>query len=180
MKLARGVTTASSVPLLLQSGRVRPSLEASSVLVRLMCGSRQGQLEAPAWSLPLPELRLPRCALQQQQQQQHSVRTRNSALHDAARVLHQGSSPALACAWTCHTTGCCPAVCRYVVAELGPRFVAEMRKMIRNKTYSMVRVQQQQRAFRVHMTSICMPNACWYMQCLVAGQSYAYACTHIA
>lgn len=43
-----------------QSGRVRPSLEASSVLLRLMCGSRQGQLEAPAWSLPLPELRLPR------------------------------------------------------------------------------------------------------------------------
>jgi hypothetical protein len=35
----------------------------------------------------------------------------------------------------------CAAACRYVVAELGPRFVAEMRKMIRNKTYSMVRVQ---------------------------------------
>ncbi|WIA19544.1 hypothetical protein OEZ85_004153 [Tetradesmus obliquus] len=69
------------------SGRVRPSLEASSVLLRLMCGSRQGQLEAPAWSLPLPELRLP----------------------------------------------------RYVVAELGPRFVAEMRKMIRNKTYAMAK-----------------------------------------
>lgn len=29
--------------------------------------------------------------------------------------------------------------CRYAVTELGPRFVAEMRKMIKNKTYCMVR-----------------------------------------
>ncbi|KAF8058950.1 AGO1 [Scenedesmus sp. PABB004] len=68
----------------IRAGRVRPSLECSSVLARLMCGTRQGQLEAPAWSLPLAELRLP----------------------------------------------------RYVASELGPRFVGEARKAMRNKTYA--------------------------------------------
>lgn len=38
-------------------------------------------------------------------------------------------------------THACGAARRYVVAELGPRFVAEMRKMIRNKTYAMVSTQ---------------------------------------
>ena len=46
--------------LLLQAGRVRPTLDCSSVSVRLVCGSRQGQLEAPAWSVPLAQQRLTR------------------------------------------------------------------------------------------------------------------------
>jgi hypothetical protein len=44
----------------LQAGRVRASLDCASVRVRLVCGSRQGQLEAPSWSLPLAEHRLTR------------------------------------------------------------------------------------------------------------------------
>jgi hypothetical protein len=45
----------------LQAGRVRPTLDHASVCVRLVCGTRQGQLEAPAWSVPLSEHRLTRC-----------------------------------------------------------------------------------------------------------------------
>jgi hypothetical protein len=44
----------------MQSGRVRPTLDCASVCVRLLCGSRLGQLEAPAWALPLAEHRLSR------------------------------------------------------------------------------------------------------------------------
>ncbi len=44
-------------------GRVRPTLDCSSVLLRLMCGSRVGSLEAPAWSLPAASLRVPRYAV---------------------------------------------------------------------------------------------------------------------
>lgn len=55
--VAAAVTLA---PLPVQAGRVRPTLDYSSVCVRLVCGSRQGQLEAPAWSIPLAEQRLTR------------------------------------------------------------------------------------------------------------------------
>jgi hypothetical protein len=79
--------------LLLQSGRVRPSLESSSVLVRLMCGSRQGQLEAPAWSLPLHELRLPRCGSSTAAAAAAAQCVRiNIALHDAKHVCIRASS----------------------------------------------------------------------------------------
>jgi hypothetical protein len=42
----------------LEEGRIRPSLDASSVLVRLMCSSRAGQLEVPAWACRLEGLRV--------------------------------------------------------------------------------------------------------------------------
>lgn len=35
-------------------------MDCTGVVVRLLCGSRQGQLDAPAWSLPLTEHRLTR------------------------------------------------------------------------------------------------------------------------
>lgn len=43
----------------LAEGRLRPMLDASSVLVRLMCGSRVGQLQTPASTIDLELLRLP-------------------------------------------------------------------------------------------------------------------------
>lgn len=71
----------------LQSGRIRPSLDFASVMVRMMCATRAGQLEVPAWGQPLEQLRLP----------------------------------------------------RYAAVGLGAKHVAEMRKVMKNKTYSQVR-----------------------------------------
>jgi hypothetical protein len=70
----------------LQNGRIRPSLDASSVLVRIMDASRQGHLDKPCPQIAPEQLRLP------------------------------------------GYTAC-----------LGKAWVAEMRKGVKNKTYSMVR-----------------------------------------
>jgi len=70
----------------LRAGRIRPSLDYASVVARLVCATRAGQLEAPAWAVALEDLRLP----------------------------------------------------RYATAGLGAKHVAEMRRPVRNKTYSQV------------------------------------------
>lgn len=69
----------------IQNGHIRPSLDTSSVFVRLMDASRQGQMGPPACGLPPGELRLPGYA-----------------------------------------------------ACLGAKWLAGMRKLTKNKTYSMV------------------------------------------
>lgn len=85
-----------------------------------MCASRQGQLDTPSW------------VVQQQQQQQAAAAVQQQGAGGAGASLPQGSGAGAA--WWQQQL----RVPRYVLQELGPRYVAEMRRPMRNKTYSQV------------------------------------------